>query len=490
MSIKILGDKDFEAVPSIKNKALRINLNQNIYGTFAEIGAGQETVRNFFRAGGSSGTIAKAMSAYDKDFSDAIYGVEDDRRYVTESRLQKMLDHETKLIEDRIIREKHPNKLFFTYANTVTTIDFAKRYKGHGWVGIKYQLKPNQAYNKIVLHIRFKENDARLQQNTLGILGTNLIYAAFYAHNDAKQILKDLYDHIDKDRIEIDTINFSGPAFEDVDNRLISLQLVKNGMTDAVMFDANANNVLPAKVLYKKNILALRGSFRPVTKVNEDIYEKSLELFSNENKVDKDRVEVIFEITLSNLRSAGEIDEEDFMDRAKLLCSLGHTVMISNFQEYYKLVDYFSEYTKERMGLAMGVNNLIDIFDEKYYRHLSGGILEAFGKLFFKDLRVYLYPYKDPDTGEITNSDNLKVHPRMKELYKFFKHNGRVADIENYDKDVLNIFSREVLSMIANGEDGWEEMLPEQTANMIKELNLFQRDYKKPENVGLYLQQK
>lgn len=489
MSIKIMGDQDFERVPSIKNKALRINLNKNIYGTFAEIGAGQETVRNFFRAGGSSGTIAKTMSAYDKDFSDAIYGIEDDKRYVTERRLHKMLDHETNLIEDRIVREKHPNKLFFTYANTVASIDFAKRYKGHGWVGIKYQLKPDAAYNKITLHIRFKENDAQLQQNTLGILGTNLIYAAFYAHNDAKQILKDLYDHIDKDRIEIDTINFSGPTFKDVDNRLISLQLVKNGMTDAVMFDSNANNVLPAKVLYKKNILALRGSFRPVTKVNEDIYEKSLALFAKERKVNKDNIEVVFEITLSNLRSEGEINEEDFMDRAKLLCSLGHTVMISNFQEYYKLVEYFSNYTKQRMGLAMGVNNLIDIFDEKYYRHLSGGILEAFGKLFFKDLRVYLYPYKRQTNGNIITSENLKVHPRMKELYKFFKINGRVVDIIDYEPKVLGIFSREVLAMIANDEEGWEEMLPEKTVEMIKEENLFKREYQRPERVGFQLKQ-
>lgn len=480
-----MGDKDFESAPSIKDKALRINLNENIYGTFAEIGAGQETVRNFFRAGGSSGTIAKTMSAYDKDFSDAIYGVEEDRRYVTESRLQKMLDHETNLIEERIHRNKHPNKLFFTYANTVATIDFAKRYKGHGWVGIKYQLTPKSEYNKIVLHIRFKENDARLQQNTLGVLGTNLVYAAYYAHNNPKQILNELYDHLHKDQIEIDTINFSGPVFKDVDNRLMSLQLVKNGMTEAVMFAPDGNNILPAKALYKKNILALRGSFRPVTKVNMDIFETSLELFKKEKKVKEGNIQPVFEITLSNLRSEGEINEEDFMDRAKLLCALGHTVMISNFQEYYKLVEYFSNYTKERMGLAMGVNNLIDVFDEKYYRHLSGGILEAFGKLFFKDLRVYLYPYKDPKTGKITNSDNLKVHPRMKELYKFFKYNGRVVDIENYNKNILGYFSRDILQKISNGDEGWQKAVPEKTAEMIEEQELFQREYKKTtEKVG------
>jgi len=379
MAITILGDKEFEKVPSIKNKVLRINLNDNIYGTFAEIGAGQETVRHFFRAGGASGTIAKAMSAYDKDFSDAIYGVEDDGRYVTEKRLKKMLTHEMQLIEDRISRYKEPNKIFFSYANTVATIDFAKKFKGHGWVGIKFQITPEGEFNEIILHVRFHENDARLQQLTLGTLGVNLIYGAFYKHDNPKQLLKYLYDHIDKDQIEIDTINFSGPQFDGVDNRLMSLQLVKNGMTEAVMFDPNGNNILPAAILYKKNVLALRGSFRPVTKVNMDMYEKSLAMFLEANRVNEKKTEVIFEITLSNLRAEGEIDEEDFMARARLLCSLGQTVMISNFKEYYKVVEYFSNYTKERMGLVMGVNNLIDVFDAGYYRHLSGGILEAFG---------------------------------------------------------------------------------------------------------------
>ena len=468
----IKGDKEFEAIPSIKNKALRINLNENIYGTFAEIGAGQETVRNFFRAGGASGTIAKTISAYDKDFSDAIYGVEEDGRYVTEDRLKKMLTHEMNLIEQRILREKHPNKIYFAYANTVATIDFAKKYKGHGWVGIRFQTNPDEPYSEIILHIRFHETEALLQQHTLGILGVNLIYGAYYKHDSPKNLLRYLYDHIDKDKIEIDTINFSGPKFNNVDNRLMSLQLIKNEMTDAVMFGPDGKNVLPARILHKKNILALRGSFRPVTKVNIDMFEKSHEMFINESKVDKDRSVTIFEITLSNLRAEGEIDEEDFMDRARLLCSLGHTVMISNFQEYYKLVEYFSRYTKMRLGLAMGVNNLVDIFDEKYYRHLSGGILEAFGKLFFKDLKVYLYPMKNKK-GVFTTSENLKVHPRMKELYKFFKYNGKVIDVENYNPEVMGIFSREVLAMIEKGTPGWEKMLPKGVGEIIKEKKLF-----------------
>jgi hypothetical protein len=470
--IRLKGDKVIHQIPSIKDKALRINLNENVYGTFAEIGAGQETVRHFFRAGGSSGTIAKAMSAYDKDFSDAIYGDEKDGRYVTESRLKKMLTHEVNLIEERLDRTKHPNKMFFSYANTVATIDFAKQYKGHGWVGIKYQIEPDEDYNEIILHIRFKETDARLQQETLGILGVNLIYGALYKYNDPKKMLRYLYDHLDKDQLEIDTINFSGPRFADVDNRLISLQLVKNGMTDAVMFDSDGNNILPAAVLYKKNILALRGSFRPVTKVNMDMYEKSIEMFVQESKVEADNTIVIFEITLSNLRSEGEINERDFLDRAELLCALGQTVMISNFQEYYKVVEYFSNYTKARMGLAMGVNNLVDIFDEKYYRHLSGGILEAFGKLFYRDLKVFLYPMKEED-GSVITSNSLKVHPRMKELYKFFKFNGKVIDIESIEPDNLDIYSRQILQMITKGESGWEKMLPKGIPEIIKEHALF-----------------
>lgn len=474
-AIKLKGDKVIEQIPSTKDKALRINMNENIYGTFAEIGAGQETVRHFFRAGGSSGTIAKTMSAYDKDFSDAIYGAEDDGRYVSESRLKKMLSLERNLIEKRLSREKHPNKMFFSYANTVATIDFAKQFKGHGWVGIRYQIEPNEDFNDIIIHIRFKETDARLQQETLGVLGVNLIYGAFYKYNDPKKLLRYLYDHLDKDQLEIDTINFSGPRFSHVDNRLMSLQLVKNGMTDAVMFNPEGKNILPAAILYKKNILALRGSFRPVTSVNIDMYEKSLKMFLAESKVDKDNTLVIFEITLSNLRSEGEIDERDFMDRAELLCALGQTVMISNFQEYYKVVEYFSNYSKARMGLAMGVNNLIDIFDEKYYRHLSGGILEAFGKLFYRDLKVFLYPMID-ENGDVINSENLKVHPRMKELYKFFKFNGKVIDIVDYNPDYLEVFSREVLKMISQGKSGWENMLPQGIAELIKKDHLFGYD--------------
>jgi hypothetical protein len=455
-----------------KQKALQINLDTHIYGSFAEIGAGQETVRHFFRAGGASGTIAKAMSAYDKDFSDAIYGIENDGRYVTQARLTRMLDWEIDLLDRRLSREKHPQKTFFSFANTVTTIDWAKKYKGHGWLGVKFQLGSLEGYNQIMIHIRFNDNDVHMQQEALGTMGVNLLYGAFYHKDDPKQLLKSLYDNIDKDRIEIDMVDFQGPRFTHIDNRLMSLQLVKNGMTKAVLFGPDGKNLLPAQHLYKKNILTIRGSFRPVTKVNSDLAEKGYDMFIAENRVEEENTHLITEITLSNLKLLGEINERDFLERADILCSLGQTVMISDFSEYYKLIEYFSTFTKARMGLVLGAKNLIEIFNEKYYRDLSGGILEAFGKLFMKDLKLYLYPEFD-DNGELLTSESLHVHPRYKDLFKFFKLNKRIVDIKDYDKKVLGIYSRKVFNMIKNNEEGWEDMLPEGVAETVKKKRLF-----------------
>ena len=471
MAVKLKGDKEFENILSTKDKALRINLNENIYGTFSEIGAGQEVARHFFRAGGASGTIAKTMSAYDKGFSDAIYGIENDLRYVTESRLTKMLNHEISLLESRVDRAVHTDKMFFSFANTVATIDFAKKYKGHGWMGIKFQTESSSEYSEIKLHVRFHLPEAKAQQEILGLMGVNLIYGAYYKHNKPRSLIKYLYDHIDPTTIEIDTINFSGPLFKDVDNRLLSLELIKNGMTQAVMFGPDGKNILPAAELYKKNILTIRGSFRPVTKVNEDMYEKSLKMIKKDKKFTDKNIISIFEITLSNLTSQGKLDEQDFLDRAKLLCSMGKTVMITNFQEYYKLSEYFSKYTDKKVFLTMGVDNLIKVFDESYYTDLDGGILEAFSKLFTKNITILLYPMLQKN--KIINSLNLVVSGGMKNLYKYFIKNHRILDISDYNRTYLSIFSWDVLKKIQSNQRGWESSLPENVSDLIKEKKLF-----------------
>lgn len=413
------------------------------------------------------------MSAYDKDFSDAIYGPEENNRYVCEPRLRKMINHEYRLIEERLNRSKHPTRRFFAYANTVATIDFHKRYKGHGWMGVKFQTSAEKEPNEIILHVQLHENEAAFQQETIGVLGVNMIYGCYFYHQNPREYLQSLYDNLTRDQIEIDMISMSGPDFDKVDNRLLSLALVKNGMTDAVIFSPDGKNLQPADLLYKKNILAIRGSFRPVTKVNIDMIINGYNKFITENRVDSDNLQVLFEITLNNLRADGDIDEQDFLDRADILCSLGQTVLISNYQEYYKLIQYFSNFTKLRMGLIMGVNNMIELFNEKYYRDLNGGILEAFGILFTRDLKVYLYPSNSEETENVINSTNMPVHPRLRPLYDYLIDNGRIVDLVDFDPEVLWINSRDALRMIRNGESGWEEMVPNYVDVMIKKDKLF-----------------
>ena len=460
-----------DMVLSAAQKALRTNLNPNIYGSFAEIGAGQETVRHFFRAGGASGTIAKAMSAYDKEFSDAIYGQEAAGRYVTENRLRKMLNHEYQLLHERINRETSPDKCFFAFANTVATINFAKTFKGHGWLGVRYQTRPDREANEVIVHVRLHEDNPKYQQETIGAMGVNLIYAAYNLYEEPKSFLLSLYDGIDRTAIEVDLINFSGPDFDHIDNRLMSLQLIKNGFTDAVIFGPEGKNLLPAELLYKKNILAMRGSFRPVTRVNMDMIKKGYKQFIKSKSVQKDDAVVLFEITLNNLLADGKLDEQDFLDRADILCSIGQTVLISNYQEYYRLVDYFAGFTKKRIGLIMGIPSLQEIFDEKYYEHLTGGILEAMGRLFSKSLVIYAYPFRGETS--ITTVSDIVVNDLFRNIFDYLKQARRVRDIEDFDPDILSIWSREVLHKIRSGETGWEESLPTYVDKIIKEKGLF-----------------
>ena len=453
-------------------KALQINLDKTIYGSFVEIGAGQEVARNFFKAGSASTTIAKTMSAYDRDFSDAIYGKEEDGRYVCKSRLEKMLNHEYQLLDERLDRKNHKETKFFTFADTITTSNYSKTIQGHGWIGLRFQNSPKNPPSDFIIHVILHDQDAKLQQETVGIIGTNILHACFN-ETDPKEILKRVYDSLDKEQFEINMVEVIGPAFKNVDNRLLSLTLVKERMTNAVIFTPDGMNKQPSDILYKKNILTMRGSFRPVTKVNIDMIEKGLDRFERTNKVSKQDIQILFEITLSNLKANGEVDEQDFLDRADILCSLGFTVMISNYKKFYKIIEYLSQFTKSRMGLILGVDNLIEMFEEQYYRNLNGGIMEAFGIIFTRDIRFYLYPYKPNKETKLLNSNNLPIHPRVRGLYNYLHSNGRITDLE-YNSDILGIFSKDILKKIKACETGtWEHAVPEGVAEIIKEKSLF-----------------
>ncbi|MTI20651.1 TonB-dependent receptor [Fulvivirga sp. RKSG066] len=454
-----------------KEKALQINLRKDIYGSFAEIGAGQEVAANFFKAGGASGTIAKTMSAYDMSFSDAIYGVCE--RYVCEPRLMGMLEHEYGLLLERLGHVAGHTQ-FFSFANTVEALNYERTNQPHGWIGLRFQCKPGGPYNECVLHIKMKDNDALLQQQALGIVGVNLIFGCFFISNP-NDLLESLIDGLGPDRIEIDMFRIDGPDFEHVDNRLMSLKLVKSGMTHAAMFGPSGDVLQPSEALYKKNVLVLRGRFRPVTHVNVDMLLASRRIFKNEPDVDREKIVVLTEITLNDLRTEGEIDEEDFLHRVDIICSLGQNVMISNYPEYYRLVNYLSEITKGRkIGIILGIYNLQRVFDEKYYTHLRGGVLEAFGVLFGHNVTLYVYPSDKVGKKELYTLKNFELPEKEAGLFKYLIDNKKLVAVENADTKNLHIISDNVLEMIKRGDDdGWEAMVPRKVSEAIKEKCLF-----------------
>ncbi len=462
---------------TIKEKALKINLDSQFYGSFAEIGAGQDCAAQFFKAGGASGTIAKTMSAYDMAFSDAIYGPETSGRYVCEPRLIRMIEKEYSLLEKRL-PDRAASTCFFSFANTVEALNFRRTNQGHGWLGLRFQLKPNGPTNDCIIHVRLKDNDNLLQQQALGIIGVNLIYGCFYLYNQPEQLLNSLMDELNNVRLEVDYFELLGPDFEDVDNRLFSLKLVKNGLTNATMFGPDGSVYQPADVLYKKNILLLRGRFRPVTHVNLDMLEKSYEMFVQEPDVDENRLLVVSELTLNNLAmhdKSGRIDEKDFLDRVDILCSLGQTVLISNYHEYYSLVEYLAPFTRGRkMGLVMGVYNLESIFNEKYYDTLHGGILQAFGMMLGRNIKFYIYPsYKKGTLDQVIHCDDIHLEQHQIKLYEYFKENNKIVDVENANMKYLHVISDNVLEMIKKGEEGWEELVPPTVGDTIKDNCLF-----------------
>lgn len=458
-----------------QEKALRINLSKAIYGSFAEIGAGQEVAANFFKVGGASGTIAKTMSAYDMKFSDAIYGAGD--RYVCEDRLMRMLKHEYQLLPERL-PHRIENTRFFSFADTVEVLNYERTNQGHGWIGLRFQMHPQTEYNDCVIHVKMLDNDPLQQQASLGILGVNLIYACMFLH-DPEQIILSLLDGLTTRRIEVDMFRLTGPDFTYVDNRLMALKLVKNGLTKAAMFGPDGEVMQPSEYLYKKNVLVLRGRFRPVTHVNVDMLLTSRRHFKQEADVEKSRTIALTELTLNDLGPDGNIDERDFLHRADIICSLGQNVLVSNYFEYYRLVDYLSKITKgKKTGIVMGIYALQKVFDEKTYENIRGGILECFASLFGTNVKLYIYPALRKDGTLFTLKDFEKELPdNLKALFRYLMDNNKLEDIHDANVNNLNIISDNVLAQIRKGEDGWEKFVPHKVEEAIKRQGLF--DYPK-----------
>lgn len=456
--------------PDTHQKALQINLDPAKYGAFAEIGAGQEVARWFFRVGGASGTIAKTMSAYDMLVSDAIYGQSE--RYVSLQRLEAMLGHEYTLLVERLAAKRGGDTRFFVFANTVTARGYKRRDETHGWMGIRFQTAPGSPPSDVVLHVRMWDRENFQQQEALGILGVNLIHSALYLHWHPEAVVNALLDNLSIDRIEVDMIRFQGPAFSRVDNRLLALQLVEKGLTNAAMFLPGGDLVQPADALHKKCILVERGSFRPVTKVTVDMLNSARAQFVQEPKVTGQEVMVLMEMTLKNLTSEGKINHQDFLDRVDMLGLLGHPVLISNYGEFHRLAAYLFRYTKMPVGFVMGVPTLRELFEEKYYEELEGGILESFGRMFRNDLKLYVYPLRDPGTSALITAGNLRVAPHLRHLYLYLTENHHIVGLRDIDPETLRIFSQDVLRMTQGREPGWEAMVPERVSALIKERQL------------------
>ncbi len=452
-------------------KALRINLDRRWYGTIAEIGAGQEVVRWFFRAGGAAGTIAKSMSAYDMAVSDAVYGVTE--RYVSMARLQAMLDHEYQLDVERLSDERGDSTSFFAFADTVV----ARSYKGtnecHGWMGVKFQAYPRDEPSQIILHVRMLDYEASLQQEALGIVGVNLLHGAFYERQEPENLIESLLDRLSTGRIEIDMIQFRGIEFRSVDHRLMAMKLVQIGLSGVAMFGPNREVLQPSEVLRKKAVLVERGSFRPTTLVNLDMLECALEKFEADPAVARPALPLM-ELTMHNLRGdSAEVDRRDFLARADLLGACGMTVLISDYFEYYRLAAYLAQRTNERIGMVMGIPSLLDLFDETYYAKLPGGILESFGRLFKNDLKLFVYPLRRREEDELQTVENLSVASELRPLYDYLAGRGSFVPLDNFTPEYLSIFSRDVLARIAAKDTSWETMVPGATVELIKQRKFF-----------------
>lgn len=453
-------------------KALKINLDSRWYGTFAEIGAGQEVVRWFFRVGGAAGTVAKSMSAYDMTVSDAIYGSGD--RYVSQSRCQSMLDREYGLNLERLSSMRGDSTAFFAFADTVVARSYQGGNECHGWMGLKFQSRPHDEPSQIMIHVRMLDAEASLQQEALGVVGVNLLYGGFFLHHEPEQLVESLLDKLTTGRVEIDMIEFRGIEFRAVDNRLIALKLVQLGLSGAAMFSAKGEVLQPSEALYKKAVLVERGSFRPPTHVNFNMLECALQKIKEDPSMANKDVMPIFELTMRNLLAGGkEVDRRDFLARADLLAACGMTVLISDYFEYYRLAAYLSWRTKERIGIVMGAPSLIELFDEKYYTTLPGGILESFGRLFKHDLKLFIYPFLDQSTGQLITKDNLKVAPELSKLYGYLADRGSFIDLDNHNPEVLSILSRNVLTKISKSDQSWEAMVPEEVVALIKKRCFF-----------------
>lgn len=447
-------------------KALKINEDSKIYGSFAEIGAGQEVARYFFQAGQASGTVAKSMSAYDMAFSDEIYGKEESGRYVCESRLKKMLQKEYQLLDDRLSSNRGSESTFFSFANTVAT------NRKHGWLGLRYQSRPSGPHNDIILHVKMLDNTRLQQTEALGILGVNLIYAAFHLSDQPESFIQSLKDNLSHGRIEIDLIKFEGPDFKEIDNRLMCLELVQQGLSHNVVFNEKGETSIVAEEFFNKSVFVLRGQFRPVTKTNIEILNLALDQFQKDYNL-ASTPEALLEITMAHLQRSGDnIDKKDFLDRVDTLAHLGYKVMISNFDFYYEMKQEIRKVTPEPIGVVIGGDHLDYFFEKTNYQHLTSDLFEASSKLFDDKVTVYIFPYKTAET--CTSLKSYMTDETTQSLINFLIKRSNLKELRDCDEIESSFLSSYVRELLKKKDPKWKSLVPQEVCSLIEEKGLFQ----------------
>lgn len=460
-----------EPVLSTKEKALKVNIEFPFFGTVAEIGGGQETAGELFRAGGASNSVAKTISAYDKKFSDHFYNDGKPARYVSADRLTKMVKTEFNDVVD-VMRNADDDREMFAFANTVEIKNYQKNNWSHGWLGLCAEGSDINNPNLLLIHVNLLENDGILQQYTLGKLGVNIMYGYCQFKHDPKKLISSLLDNLSRDRIEIDYVSFSGSDFASVDNRILNLHLVKEDLTHATMFDQNGVVHQASDMLYKKNVLAIRGQFRPINKLGQEIIKQSSDIFQRDDSFSPGNTIVFSEITLKYLMRENELDEQDFLDRVACLNRLGQCVMVSNFRRFFRLAEYFNRFKLQKLRLVVGYPTFEKILSHDFYSDLRGGIMEALGDLFAKNIKLYVYPSLSED-GELLTSKDVDFEDGVKHLYDYLTSQRKIVDIQKACKSLLSIHNEQVIRLIENGDESFRELVPEEVANLIIEKHFF-----------------
>jgi len=446
--------------PTTYDKALDLNLDPQVYGTFAEIGAGQETGNWFFRASGTAGLVAKTISAYDMTMSDAIYGRA--KRYVSADRLAAMLDHEYAILLERLAPKRGASTTFFSFCNTVRARGYNDSGECHGWLGIRFQKKPGEPPSEITLHVRLLDADSIAQMEALGIIGVNLIHAAFRYRSHLRRFVEALVDNLAPGRVEVDLLKFSGHGYENFDNRLCALQLVESELTDATMFLPSGEVVQPAEALYRHPVLLLRGSFNPVMNIHLSMLEQAQAGFCG-SLPENQRAEAIelCEISMHNLLRGPGIDPVDFLERADALQALGKTVLVSNCAEFHRIAAFLNRCTTKQVGIVLSIGLLNELFKAKWSENLTGGLLESFGRLFKEGVTLYVFPWQNRKSGELVTANTFLAPENCRHLYQHFVENGRIRGIGCGDESLLAFTGRDVTRMILAADESWQALVPE-----------------------------